>query len=155
MPVVNVPGVGVVQFPDDMSRDAIIDAIENDILKKPKKELGVSDYLKDVPKALGRGAVGLLETSGIGASALLPEEYEQKVRAGIESVAKPAKEFLAPSTPELGESVPSKLLSGLGSTLPFFLTGPFGTAGRVAAGALGVSAGAGEARQTAEQAGAT
>jgi hypothetical protein len=155
MPIVNIPEIGRVRFPDEMSDADIVKAIQNNILKQPPKEPSVKDYLKDVPKALGRGAVGLLETSGIGASALLPEEYEQKVRSGIESVAKPAKEFLAPSTPELGESVPSKLVSGLGSTLPFFLTGPFGLAGRAAAGALGVSAGAGEARQAAEQAGAT
>ena len=155
MPIVNVPGVGQVRFPDDMSQEAIIDAIENDILKKTSKEIGVSDYVKDIPKALGRGAVGLLETSGIGASALLPEEYEKKARAGIEQLANPAKEYLAPATPELGESVSSKLTSGLGSTLPFFLAGPMGIAGRVATTALGVSAGAGEARQNAEQAGVT
>jgi len=155
MPIVNVPGVGQVRFPDDMSQDDIVNAIENDILKKISKEIGVSDYVKDIPKALGRGAVGLLETSGIGASALLPEEYEKKARAGIKQLANPAKEYLAPATPELGESVSSKLTSGLGSTLPFFLAGPMGIAGRVATTALGVSAGAGEARQNAEQAGVT
>jgi len=155
MPIVNVPGVGQVRFPDDMSQDDIVNAIENDILKKTSKEIGVSDYVKDIPKALGRGAVGLLETSGIGASALLPEEYEKKARAGIKQLANPAKEYLAPATPELGESVSSKLTSGLGSTLPFFLAGPMGIAGRVATTALGVSAGAGEARQNAEQAGVT
>lgn len=121
----------------------------------PKKETGFKDYLKDIPKAVGRGATGLLETSAIGASALLPEDYEKSVRAGIESLAKPTREYLAPATPEIGESVSSKLLSGVGSTLPFFVAGPLGLAGRVGAGALGVSAGAGEARQAAEQAGAT
>lgn len=155
MPIINIPEIGQVRFPDEMSDEDIVKAIKNNILKQPAKELGVGDYLKDIPKALGRGAVGLLETSGIGASALLPEEYEKQARAGIEGLAKPAKEYLAPATPELGESIPSKLASGLGSTLPFFAAGPLGLAGRVAAGALGVSAGAGEARQSAEQAGAT
>ena len=155
MPVINVPGVGAVQFPDDMSDKDIVSAIENNILKKPKKEAGFKDYLKDAPKAVGRGAAGLLETSAIGASALLPEDYEKEARAGIERLAAPTREYLAPSTPEVGESVSSKLLSGVGSTLPFFLAGPAGLAGRVGAGALGVSAGAGEARLGAEQAGAT
>jgi len=121
----------------------------------PKKETGFKDYLKDIPKAVGRGAAGLLETSAIGASALLPEDYEKSARAGIESLAAPTREYLAPSTPEVGESVSSKLLSGVGSTVPFFLMGPAGLAGRLGAGALGVSAGAGEARLGAEQAGAT
>ena len=103
----------------------------------PKKETGFKDYLKDIPKAVGRGATGLLETSAIGASALLPEDYEKSVRAGIESLAKPTREYLAPATPEIGESVSSKLLSGVGSTLPFFVAGPLGLAGRVGAGALG------------------
>ena len=155
MPIVNVPGVGQVRFPDDMSREDIVSAIQNDILKEKKPEPKFKDYLKDVPKAVGRGAVGLLETSAIGASALLPDEYEESARKGIAGLAKPAKEYLAPSSEEVGESVSSKLSAGVGSTLPFFLMGPAGLAGRVGAGALGVSAGAGEARQAAEAEGAT
>ena len=152
-----------VQLPNGMLVEGIPDDVPKEearrrILEKfpdlaPKA--GVTDYLKDVPKALGRGAVGLLETAGIGAAAILPEEYEQKARAGIESLAAPAKEYLAPATPEIGGSVSSQLASGLGSTLPFFLAGPAGLAGRLAATGLGVSAGAGEARVSAEQAGAT
>jgi len=155
MPIINVPGVGQVRFPDDMSDSDIVSAIQNNILKTPKQEPGVKDYLKDIPKAIGRGAVGLLETSGIGASALLPEEYEQKARAGIEGLAAPARQYLAPSSQEVGESIPSTLLSGVGSSAPFFALGPLGLAGRAIAGGLGVAAGAGEARQEAEKAGAT
>ncbi len=155
MPIVNVPGVGQVRFPDDMSREDIVSAIQNDILKEKKPEPKFKDYLKDVPKAVGRGAVGLLETSAIGASALLPDEYEESARKGIAGLAKPAKEYLAPSSEEVGESVSSKLAAGVGSTAPFFVLGPMGLAGRVGAGALGVSAGAGEARQGAEAEGAT
>jgi len=121
----------------------------------PPKKIGVSDYLKDIPKAVGRGAVGRLETAGIGAAAALPDEYEQAARAGIAGIAEPAKQYLAPATPEIGESISSKLLSGVGSTLPFFTLGPLGLAGRAAAAGLGVGAGAGEARVGAEQAGAT
>ncbi|NBS67940.1 hypothetical protein EBT31_03370, partial [bacterium] len=123
--------------------------------EQPAPKTGVSDYLKDIPKALGRGAVGLLETAGIGAAAALPEEYEKRVREGITGLAAPAKEYLAPATPEIGESIPSKLFAGVGSTAPFFVLGPMGLAGRLAATGLGVGAGAGEARIGAEQAGAT
>jgi hypothetical protein len=141
-------------IPDDVSKEQARKMILEKFPELAPKT-GFKDYLKDIPKAVGRGAAGLLETSAIGASALLPEEYEKEARAGIQSLAKPAQEYLAPATPELGESVSSKLAAGFGSTLPFFLAGPLGAAGRLGAGALGVAAGAGEARQAAEQAGAT
>jgi hypothetical protein len=123
--------------------------------EKAPPKVGFGDYVKDIPKAIGRGAVGLLETAGVGASALLPEEYEQKARAGIGSITTPAQQYLAPSSQEVGESVSSTLASGIGSTAPFFALGPLGLLGRAGAGALGVAAGAGEARQEAEKAGAT
>jgi hypothetical protein len=123
--------------------------------EKPAPKVGVTDYLKDIPKAVGRGAVGLLETAGIGAAAALPEEYETKAREFITGAATPAKEYLAPATPEIGESIPSKLFAGVGSTAPFFALGPLGLAGRLAATGLGTAAGAGEARTGAELAGAT
>jgi len=123
--------------------------------EKPAPKVGVTDYLKDIPKAVGRGAVGLLETAGIGAAAALPEEYETKAREFITGAATPAKQYLAPATPEIGESISSKLFTGVGSTAPFFALGPLGLAGRLAATGLGTAAGAGEARTGAEQAGAT
>jgi len=147
-------GITIENIPDDVSqeeaRKRILDQYP-ELQQKPK----FKDYLKDVPKAVGRGAVGLLETSAIGASALLPDEYEETARKGIAGLAKPAKEYLAPSSEEVGESVSSKLAAGVGSTLPFFVAAPLGVAGRIGAGALGVSAGAGEARQGAEAEGAT
>ena len=121
----------------------------------PKKEPGVGAYLKDIPKAVGRGAVGLGEAVGIGAAAALPEEYEEKARKGIESLAGGAKEYLAPSSQEVGESIPSKLASAVGSTIPFFAAAPFGIPGAIAAAGAGIAAGAGEARQAAEEKGAT
>ena len=38
MPLVNVPGVGKVRFPDNMSQADIVTAIERDILPGAKKE---------------------------------------------------------------------------------------------------------------------
>jgi hypothetical protein len=147
-------GYTVEGIPDDVSqeeaRKLILDRFP-DLVPKPTTK----DYLKDIPKGVGRGAESLLETSAIGASALLPEEYEKSARKGIENLAAPARSYLAPSNQEVGQSISSKVAEGVGSTLPFFAMGPAGVAGRVGAGALGVAAGAGEARQAAEQAGAT
>jgi len=157
MPIFNVraPDGSLLKIngPEDATDAELIQIAERNY--QPKKELKVSDYLKDIPKALGRGATGLLETSAIGASALLPDEYEKAARKGIAGLAEPAKQYLAPSSQEVGESVSSKLLSGVGSTAPFFALGPAGLLGRAVGTGLGVSAGAGEARQAAEEKGAT
>jgi len=142
----------ILEFPDGTDPKVIQNTVKR--LMAPA-EPKISDYLKDAPKAIGRGATGLLETSAIGASALLPEEYEKAARKGIAGLAEPAKQYLAPSSQEVGESIPSKLLSGVGSTAPFFVLGPAGLLGRAVGTGLGVSAGAGEARQAAEEKGAT
>jgi len=147
-------GTIIEDIPDSVSREQAYKMILEkfpELAPKPK----VSDYLKDIPKALGRGAVGFGETAGIGLAAALPEEYEAKARKGIESLAQPAQEYLAPSSREVGESIPSKLASAVGSTLPFFAAAPFGIPGAIAAAGAGVAAGAGEARQAAEEKGAT
>jgi len=142
----------ILEFPDGTDPKVIQNTVKK-LMGTAEPKLG--DYVKDIPKAVGRGATGLLETSAIGASALLPEEYELAARKGISSLAEPAKQYLAPSSQEVGESVSSKLASGVGSTLPFFALGPAGLLGRVAGAGLGVAAGAGEARQAAEAKGAT
>ena len=155
MPIFNVraPDGSLMKIsgPEDATDEELIQIAEQNYKEKPK----FKDYLKDIPKAVGRGATGLLETSAIGASALLPDEYEEAARKGIAGLAEPAKKYLAPSSQEVGESISSQLASGVGSTLPFFVAGPLGAAGRIGAGALGISAGAGEARQAAEAEGAT
>ena len=142
----------ILEFPDGTDPKVIQNTVKK-LMGTAEPKLG--DYLKDIPKAVGRGATGLLETSAIGASALLPEEYEQAARKGISSLAEPAKQYLAPSSQEVGESVSSQLASGVGSTLPFFVLGPAGAIGRAASAGLGFAAGAGEARQGAEAKGAT
>jgi hypothetical protein len=108
----------------------------------------------EVFRGLPRGAVGLLETAAIGASALLPEELETSARERIASIGEAAA---APFQPKPGyeDSISAKFGEAAGSTLPFFAAGPFGLAGRVAATGLGAGAGAGTARERAEQGGAT
>lgn len=59
MPVINVPGVGYVRFPDDMSEKQIVEAIERDILKRKEEEPGLMDRAKT---ALKRGVEQIPES---------------------------------------------------------------------------------------------
>ena len=109
---------------------------------------------KELVKGVIPGAIGLAETAAAGISALLPEETEKAAREKIREIAGVAKAPFA-AAPGYEESVARRLSEGIGSTLPFFALGPLGLAGRVAAGGIGVAAGAGEARLRAEAEGAT
>jgi hypothetical protein len=120
----------------------------------PEEETTFGGYFTEAPKALGRGAVNLLETAGTGISALLPDETEKSAREEIKKIAGVAKDYLAADA-GYEDTVATKLFEGLGSTLPFFALGPAGLVGRAAGAGLGVAAGAGEARQSAEAEGAT
>lgn len=121
---------------------------------EPEVETTFGGNVKETFKGIVPGAIGLAETAGTGIAALLPEETEKSVRSKIKEYADIAKKpFEAAEGYE--DSVGRKLGEGLGSTLPFFLAGPLGVAGRVGAGGLGVAAGAGESRQRAEAEGAT
>ena len=99
MPIVNVPGVGQVRFPDDMSQEAIIDAIENDILKKPepsfmeRSKQAFQTGLEQIPESLaglefgaraalgqnaGKIASGQKEEASRNAEAIRAEQQKQK-----------------------------------------------------------------------------
>lgn len=114
----------------------------------------IGGQIKEGFKGLLPGAVGLVESAAIGASALLPDEYEAGAREAIESAATAAKRPFA-AAPGYEDTVGRKLGEAVGSTIPFLAAGPLGLAGRVGAVGLGVGAGAGEARTRAEEAGAT
>lgn len=100
-------------------------------------------------KGLAPGAIGAVESAAIGASALLPEEYEKKARSGIASLAGAAKAPFA-ATPGYEETIGRKFGEAAGSIAPFLLT-----RNQAAAAGLGAGMGAGEARTRAEQEGAT
>lgn len=117
-------------------------------------ETTVLGQIGEIPKALGRGAVGLGEAAGVGIAAALPEDMEKSARESIKDIATGARSFLKPKE-GYEDTVTTRLAEGLGSTLPFFALGPLGGAGLVAGAGLGVAAGAGEARQLAEAKGAT
>ena len=112
----------------------------------------IGGQTKEFFKGLVPGAVNLGEAAVTGASALLPEETEQDVRKYVGKKAEGVRKAFAP---ELGyeDAVPRKLGEAVGSTLPFFALGPLGGAGLVAGTGIGVAAGAGEARQRAEESG--
>ena len=156
MPVFNVraPDGSLLKIngPEDATDEELIQIAERNY--QPKKERTLGGNLKEFGKGFIPGGIGLLETAGIGASALLEDDKEKIARKFIKEQAAAGKEYF---TPEAGyeESVGRKLGEGLGSTLPFFALGPLKGAGRTAGTGLGVAAGAGEARRAAEEKGAT
>jgi hypothetical protein len=156
MPIFNVraPDGSLLKIngPEDATDEELIQIAERSY--QPKKERTIGGNLKELGKGLIPGGIGLLETAGIGASALLEDDKEKIARKFIKEKAAAGKEYFAP---EAGyeESVGRKLGEGLGSTLPFFALGPLKGAGRTAGTGLGVAAGAGEARRAAEEKGAT
>ena len=95
MPIVNVPGVGQVRFPDSMSQEDIINAIENDILKKPepgfmeRSKQALQTGLEQIPESLaglefgGRAALGQKEEASRQAAAIRAQEQQQKPIAPI------------------------------------------------------------------------
>jgi len=123
--------------------------------KEPeKKETTVGGQAKEFFKGLAPGAIGMVESAAVGASALLPEETEKAARSGIASLAGAAKKPFE-AAPGYEETVGRKFGEAAGSIIPFLGLGPLGAAGRVGMGALGAGAGAGEARVRAETGGAT
>ena len=100
-------------------------------------------------KGLVPGAVGAVESAAVGASALLPDEWEPATRRGIASLAGALKSPFA-ATPGYEETIGRKLGEAGGSIAPFLLT-----RSKPTAAGLGAGMGAGEARTRAEQEGAT
>lgn len=99
MPIINVPGVGQIKFPDEMSKEDIINAIENDILKRPKEE---PTFLQRAKAAAKRGLEEPVESvAGIGLglkSALGMKEQAGQQAADIRREAAQPKEGPVPTT---------------------------------------------------------
>ena len=92
---------------DEQQRiDAIIRQNDTEFAKEYESEFGVSatpgegsgilNTLGELGKGTGRGAVNLLESAGLGAAALLPEEQELPVREFIRSLGYSARSGLQP-----------------------------------------------------------
>ncbi len=109
----------------------------------PAPETSLFGYAKEVPKGLISGTIGLAETAAIGASALAPDEMEPGIRRMIGATGDILKSPFEAS-PGYEDSFVRKFSEATGSVGPFLALGPFGVPGLVAAGGLGVAAGAGE-----------
>lgn len=126
---------------------------DQEIIKYLTFEPTIGGQLKEAVKGIVPGAIGLVEQAAVGASALLPDQYEAGAQEAIRGVAAAAKK---PFAPEAGyeETVGRKFGEAAGSFVPFLGLGALGVAGRVGAGALATGAGAGEALTRAQEEGA-
>jgi hypothetical protein len=147
-----------IEGPEGATREQIIDAIQYKLGQqaKPaaKPETTFGGNVKEFFKGLAPGAIGLVESAAVGASALLPKDTEESARKRIAEIAGAAKAPFA-AAPGYEETIGRKFGEATGSIGPFLALGPAGVAGRVGMAALGTGAGAGEARTRAEQEGAT
>lgn len=127
---------------------------DEEIVKHLSFQPTIGGQLKEAVKGIVPGAIGLVEQAAVGASALLPDQYEAGAQEAIRGVAAAAKK---PFAPEAGyeETVGRKFGEAAGSFVPFLGLGALGVAGRVGAGALATGSGAGEALTRAQQEGAT
>jgi hypothetical protein len=141
-----------IEGPAGASKDQVIAAVQKRIGAVAATGTTFGGQLEEVAKGVIPGAAGLLETAATGAASLLPEEQEQAVRAKATELANVAREKFK-AAPGYEESIGRKLGEGIGSTVPFFALGEFGLAGRAIAAGTALAAGAGEARQRAEQEG--
>ena len=119
-----------------------------------RQEPDFLDQIEELAKGIPAGIIGLGELGALGAAALLDEESELPVRAGIKSVAKTLR---SPFTADAGseELVGRKFGEALGSFAGLGLTSLIPGAGIPAAAALAAGAGAGEASERARAADAT
>ena len=154
---------------DEQQRiDAIIRQNDTEFAKEYESEYGVSatpgegsgilNTLGEFGKGTGRGAVNLLESAGLGAAALLPEEQELPVREFIRSLGYGARSGLQPDLGVedmmIGEEA-GKFGEALGSFAPLAATAFIPGVGIPIAGGLAMGAGAGEASERARAAGAS
>jgi len=182
---VNIPNKGAfrVDSPVPLTDDEAIARVLRSIEPEPEPELvpelepelpdpTFGGALKETVKGVGRGFVGSLETAGKGLAALLPESAETPVVSGLEAVSEALSPELAPEyrdaeglygfLPKVGE--------GIGSFASFLVPGGAAVGAARAAGAgaratgqlatgaattFGGALGAGEARERAQEAGAT
>ena len=132
--------------PEGASQEEVIQAV---LGQHPEAgvEKTIAGYAKETLKAIPRGLVGGLEQAAVGASALLPEDMEKPVAAKARELA---ERFSPKAAPGYGDTVPVKLGEAVGSMGSFLIPG-----GLPARAGMAAAMGAGEARQRAQQEGAT
>jgi hypothetical protein len=78
----------ILEFPDGTDPKVIQSAVKR---MMGQGETTIGGQAKELAKGVLPGAIGLLETAGVGASALLPDEYENKTREFIKGAAAAGK----------------------------------------------------------------
>ena len=178
---VNIPDKGsyrvdsLTPLTEDEVIARVLNSFEPEPEPEPEPELPDPTFggaLKETVKGVGRGFVGSLETAGKGLAALLPESAETPVVSGLEAVSEALSPELAPEyrdaeglygfLPKVGEGIgsfTSFLVPGGAAVGAARLAGAGARAtGQLATGAattFGGALGAGEARERAQEAGAT
>ena len=90
MPIINIPNVGQVNFPDDMSQEDIVKAIETDIIKKQGRPAEDVGFFEGAKAAIGRGVESLTGPSGVVAGLGLAKTAatgtEEETRAKMQAI---------------------------------------------------------------------
>jgi len=120
MPIVNVPGIGQVNFPDSMSHEDIVNAIQTKILPQAGKSQDVTPTDQDSP-FLGSLKAGTERAKGeaallAGKLGLMDTGEAEKYRAARE---KEAEQIYAPTEKGWSEAPLTKLKELAGSSLPY------------------------------------
>lgn len=120
----------------------------------PGEGEGIANRAGEVFKGVGRGAVNLLESAGLGALSMFDEEAEL---AGREVVRGTADRLRSGIQPDIGleDTVEGKFGEALGSFVPLAGTAFIPGVGLPLAAGLATGAGAGEASERAREYGAT
>lgn len=149
-----LPDGRILEFPDGTD-PKVVQATVKRILASgaPKPETTLLGEASELVKGVLPGAVGLVESAAIGASALLPEDMEKAARGAIARTATAAKRPFAASS-GYEQSVGRRIGEGLGSMLPVAPLGLLGVPGMLTGVGVGLASGAGEARTRAEAEGA-
>ena len=112
MPIVNVPGVGQVNFPDDMPHDEIVQAIESDVIPQYQAHLDKTGFMPALKSGFHKFVGGTEEALGFKQAA---EEQRQKIA-----------EFEGMTEADVKAAKERGLFSGIGATLTKELTEPIG-----------------------------
>ncbi len=118
----------ILEFPDGTDPSVIQATVKRVIASSQPTTFG--GQVKEF-KGLLSGAVNLLESTAVGASALLPEDLEKAAREKISSIAGAARAPLA-AAPGYEQSVGRKFFESVGSVVPVLgmaALGPVGLAG--------------------------
>jgi hypothetical protein len=97
-----IPGIGKVRFPDGMTAEEIEDAIEHDILKKPRKEVKVKDEEESQEEGLQEVTKAIADlTKAVSEIKFDVKSPDVNVEAPRVNVAAPQVTVQAPVVPEI------------------------------------------------------